>query len=101
MCEMNKFDDMMAFLNNLLGKDFALVVHVDMSFDIFSRVWCVAELVEAARSGVRQAVEIPSEESLVQHGDDLLELDVRNSKASRQEDKALILARIDNVDAFN
>jgi hypothetical protein len=100
-CEMNKFDDMLAYLSKRAGTGFALVIYVDETFDIFSRAWCVAELVEASMAGLRQHVKIPSEDSLVKYSDDLLELDVRASKAARPEDKQEILARIKNVDTFN
>ena len=43
-CEMNKFDDMMAFLRRSVPS-FSQVVAVDESFDLFWRAWCVAELV--------------------------------------------------------
>ena len=49
-CEMNKFDDMMALLARE-NPDFAEVVAVDASLDLFGRAWCVAELAEAHRMG--------------------------------------------------
>ena len=53
-CEMNKFDDMMALLARE-NPDFAEVVAVDASLDLFGRAWCVAELAEAHRMAWRKA----------------------------------------------
>jgi len=98
--EMNKFDDMMNYLQgNVAG--FALVVAVDMAFDLFSRAWCVAELVEADTSGIPQGIKIHSEETLDRNYDRLSMLDVTNCRATIQADKDLILSKIPDLDAFN
>ena len=52
-CEMNKFDPMMILLS-AMGPDFSQVVAVDAEFVIFSRAWCVAEIVAAHEVGKRQ-----------------------------------------------
>ena len=49
-CEMNKFDDMMALLARE-NPDFAEVVAVDASLDLFGRAWCVAELARSTSYG--------------------------------------------------
>merc|ERR1712048_701815 len=45
-CEMNKFDDMMELLS-ATDSNFAQVIAVDASFELFSRAWCVAEIAAA------------------------------------------------------
>eukprot|EP00435_Cladocopium_sp_Y103_P009207 s2963_g2.t1 len=79
-CEMNKFDEMMAFLAARDPK-FCQVVAVDSDFGVFTRAWCMEGLI---RTGAR-----------------LRDLDVREMKASRVEDVELILAKIPDKDAFN
>ena len=67
--EMNKFDDMMAFLKQRHrqnaarhGSEIRLkqVVAMDIDFSLLSRVWCVAELVEADSLHLMQAVKLHS-----------------------------------------
>lgn len=57
--EMNKFDDMMAYLH-LECPHFLQVVAIDTHFMIFSRAWCVAELVQADASHLEQHMMIHS-----------------------------------------
>ena len=45
-CEMNKFDDMMAYVSSK-DPQFSAVIVADTSLDIFSRAWCMAEVAEA------------------------------------------------------
>ena len=52
-CEMNKFDEMMAFLS-YHDKSFAQVIAVDAGFELFSRAWCVSELAKAHSCGMKQ-----------------------------------------------
>merc|ERR1712151_1153930 len=80
---------------------FGQVVAVDKELEVFSRAWCVAELVEADGLGISQSVKIHSYEVLDDCYDHLELLDVRDCKASRPEDKDCILSRIGNIDAFN
>ena len=47
-CELNKFDSMMSQLHRRYSQNFMQVVAIDKDFNLFSRAWCVAELVEAA-----------------------------------------------------
>lgn len=101
--EMNKFDDMMAVLRSW-EPNFRHLVAVDRQFHIFSRAWCVAELVEAHNSCIPQTVQIHSDRDLDQ-GDNvfvrLAKLTVADCTASRPEDKEEILARISDIPAFD
>lgn len=99
-CEMNKFDDMMAYLQrDVVG--FKQVVAVDATFDLFWRAWCVAELVEAENSGIPQTVQIHSEDALQQNYRRLTKLRVQECRASRLEDKNGILMKIPDLEEFN
>mgnify|MGYP002803921614 CR=1 FL=1 len=99
-CEMNKFDDMMALLARE-NPDFAEVVAVDASLDLFGRAWCVAELAEAHRMGMAQSLKMRNEETLLRRQLTLQGLKVENMKASRPEDVVEILAKIPDKEAFN
>lgn len=99
-CELNKFDDMMAYLFQHVA-DFSHVIVVDSAFQVFLRAWCVAEIVEGSSLGVSQAVKIYSGDSMDQHYSNLTTLDVRNCRASRKEDVVMILDAIHDTDAFN
>jgi hypothetical protein len=80
---------------------FAQVVAVDKNFEVFSRAWCVAELVEADGLAIPQYVTIYSHQTLHHHYNLLAAVDVQNCQASRPEDKASILGNIDDIGAFN
>ena len=99
-CEMNKFDDMMALLARE-NPDFAEVVAVDASLDVFGRAWCVAELAEAHRMGMAQSLKMRNKETLLRRQLTLQGLKVENMKASRPEDVEEILAKIPDKEAFN
>jgi len=105
-CEMNKFDDVMAFLRQEVP-DFRQVVAVDRDFNLFTRLWCIAELVEAHLTGIAQKVCIMSSDVLdVDNADlsiyvKLVTLTVTQCSASRPEDKAGILAKIPDVSEFD
>jgi len=99
-CQMNKFDDMMAFLSASDPK-FAQVVAVDRGFVLFDRAWCVAEVAEANKMGMRQFVKLSSKQALGEQNDKLKDLDVRNMQAARMEDVKEILAKIPDVTSFN
>eukprot|EP00933_Yihiella_yeosuensis_P026186 TRINITY_DN20315_c0_g1_i1.p1 TRINITY_DN20315_c0_g1~~TRINITY_DN20315_c0_g1_i1.p1 ORF type:complete len:441 (+),score=58.57 TRINITY_DN20315_c0_g1_i1:69-1325(+) len=104
--EMNKFDDMMALLKQIKD-DFRHLVAVDADFQLFSRAWCVAELVQAHYSGLQQSVQIISDAELDVYDLDseafykLATLSVVNCEASRPEDKADILSKIEDVEEFD
>ena len=99
-CEMNKFDDMMALLAHE-NPDFAEVVAVDASLDLFGRAWCVAELAKAHRMGMAQSLKMRNKETLLRRQLTLQGLKVENMKASRPEDVVEILAKIPDKEAFN
>ena len=99
-CEMNKFDDMMALLARE-NPDFAEVVAVDASLDLFGRAWCVAELAEAHRMGMAQSLKMRNAETLRRRQLTLQGLKVEQMKASRPEDVVEILAKIPDKEAFN
>ena len=66
-CELNKFDCMMKLLHRRHsatggGTAFLQVVAIDRDFSLFSRAWCVAELVEAYNSKMDQHVMLHSPE---------------------------------------
>eukprot|EP00931_Biecheleriopsis_adriatica_P103171 TRINITY_DN7803_c0_g1_i7.p1 TRINITY_DN7803_c0_g1~~TRINITY_DN7803_c0_g1_i7.p1 ORF type:complete len:763 (-),score=89.08 TRINITY_DN7803_c0_g1_i7:362-2650(-) len=99
-CELNKFDDMMLLLSKRLPR-FSQVIVVDEPFLLFSRAWCVAEVVEGSLLGISQDISIHSENSVANQYHSLVELDVRNCQASRPEDKESILDHIGDIEAFN
>ena len=90
----------MAYLRAVVP-GFSQVVAVDAHFDLFTRVWCVAELVEAMHLMLNQKVKIYSIDELVANVDTLQNIDVSKAKAFRQEDKDLILAKIGDIAHFN
>jgi len=99
-CQMNKFDDMMAFLS-ATDPDFAQVVAVDRGFGLFSRAWCVAELAMADTMGMHQLLKLSSHQALDQHRGLLEGLQVEKMNAARPEDVLEILSKIPDVPAFN
>lgn len=86
-CELNKFDCMMKHLHRRYAQDFLQVVAIDKDFNLFSRAWCVAELVEAYNSHMDQHVMLHSPTVLEEHSGQLSSLKVENCAASRPEDK--------------
>eukprot|EP00931_Biecheleriopsis_adriatica_P096542 TRINITY_DN7019_c0_g1_i1.p1 TRINITY_DN7019_c0_g1~~TRINITY_DN7019_c0_g1_i1.p1 ORF type:complete len:1235 (+),score=150.61 TRINITY_DN7019_c0_g1_i1:26-3706(+) len=110
LSEMNKFDQMMAFLKRNSREQrckdsvmprFCQVVAVDVGFVILSRVWCIAELVQAKKSNIPQTLKIHSEASQEACLEMLQQVDVREAQASFSEDKAFVLSKIDDIDGFN
>ncbi|CAJ1365858.1 unnamed protein product [Effrenium voratum] len=105
LSEMNKFDDMMAFLKQHHRQNSQVrleqVVAMEVDFTLLTRVWCVAELVEADRLHLHQAVKTHSAASREKCVDHLLHLDVREAQASFPADKDLVLSKIEDVNAFN
>jgi len=100
LCELNKFDDVMRFLNQQ-NSSFSQIIVVDEAFQVFFRAWCVAEIVEGHILGIPGKVKLPSSSILDVHYDTLSMLDVRDCQASRLSDKEMILARIEDYTAFN
>jgi len=99
-CEMNKFDDVMMFTFSR-NKQLVQCIAVDVDFEVFSRAWCIAEVVESSRIGIKAVLVVPSRQQLVAHTPKLLRLKVEEMQASFPEDKELILARIDDKPSFN
>ena len=99
-CEMNKFDDMMALLS-AGNPDFAQVVAVDQQFGLFTRAWCVAELVQADETKLKQHVKMHSKVLLERKAGGLRNLRVQDMQASRPEDVQYILKRIPDKTLFN
>lgn len=98
-CELNKFDCMMKLLHRRHsatggGTAFLQVVAIDRDFSLFSRAWCVAELVEAYNSKMDQHVMLHSPEVLERNSARLKSLKVEECSASRIEDKEAILSKI-------
>ena len=93
-CELNKFDNMMAHLYHCYNHRFLQVVATDKKFDLFSRAWCIAELVQANASRMEQHVILHSYKVLEENSAQLESLRVEDCSASRPEDKAGILNKI-------
>lgn len=101
-CELNKFDDMMAYMS-AKDKGFTQLIAVDRKYVIFSRCWCVAEIVQAAKFGMRQSLIICSFESLKRTTTSgmLNDLRIENMEAARKEDIDEILSKILDVALYN
>eukprot|EP00931_Biecheleriopsis_adriatica_P033441 TRINITY_DN19408_c2_g1_i1.p1 TRINITY_DN19408_c2_g1~~TRINITY_DN19408_c2_g1_i1.p1 ORF type:complete len:734 (+),score=127.56 TRINITY_DN19408_c2_g1_i1:36-2237(+) len=99
-CEMNKFDDMIAYLAATDAK-FSHVVAVDSCFVLFNRAWCIAELAMSYNMGMEQHLVIHSGKCLLQYEDMLRNVKVEKMKATRPEDVEEILAKIPDKAAFN
>lgn len=95
--EINKFDDMMWHLART-GRCRHLIA-VDQDMDLFKRAWCIAEIAEAKRLGMRQNLKLESRRILETHRD--MRLDVRNMRCSSDGDKDLIMKKIGDVECFN
>eukprot|EP00932_Pfiesteria_piscicida_P020752 SRR837773.7559.p1 GENE.SRR837773.7559~~SRR837773.7559.p1 ORF type:complete len:160 (+),score=40.09 SRR837773.7559:369-848(+) len=96
-------------METLQAKDprFCQVIVIDRQVEIFRRLWCVAEMVQAYFSGMEQRVLLPSVELLEQEDCDralywrLATFSVRQCVATRPEDRDAILARIPDVREFD
>lgn len=99
-CEMNKFDDMMRLLASC-NAHVTQVVALDRRCATLRRCWCVAEIVEAHKTEMRQSILVFSAASLHANVGDINGLRVEDMEASYTEDVALILAKIPNKDDFN
>jgi len=83
---------------------FGQVIAVDRAFELFHRAWCVAEISEANRSHILQQLKVPNLHSIDENHSKIEVLDVRECRASRDEDKDFILEKIEkytSIDAFN
>ena len=99
-CEMNKFDDMLAYLADK-DESFAELIAVDEKLDLFERAWCMAEVAEAKQMGMEQNLKLRNKETLIFRQNTLRCLDVTEMQASRPEDVQAILAKIPDTKAFN
>ena len=99
-CELNKFDDMMAYLAQEVACFTQLIV-VDDDFDVLYRAWCLAEIFEASILGMPARIQVSSQETVDLNYDRLTLLDVRMCSASSQPDKDMIISKIADLDAFN
>ncbi|CAE8587928.1 unnamed protein product [Polarella glacialis] len=105
LCEMDKFDGMMGLLQHR-QPNLRHLVAVDRRFELFSRAWCVAELVQSYLSNLPQTVLLLSNRALDVQAEDLetynrlATLTVLECKASREEDRLQILAKIPDVHEF-
>merc|ERR1719230_1981733 len=81
--------------------EFRHVVAMDRTFALLTRVWCLAEIVEAEASQIPQNVLIYDEDCIEAEYHKLKRLDIRECEATRQEDKDDILANIPDADVFS
>lgn len=99
-CEMNKFDDMMRYLAGT-DRKFQQVIAVDQAFKIFSRAWCMAEVVEADQSGMMSSMKLFSVGKLITEAQWLQDIRVQDMQAWRPEDVEEILNKIPDKEQFN
>ncbi|CAE7770911.1 BMY1 [Symbiodinium sp. CCMP2456] len=100
--EMNKFDDMMRHLADNGGCEH--LIAVDQSLDLFNRAWCIAEIAEARRLGMRQSLKLISNRVLLRRERSLRNLDIARMKCADSSDKTMILEKIEqyiSVERFN
>jgi hypothetical protein len=109
-CELNKFDDMMGLLHRELNCEvprFRQIAAVDRNFEVFTRLWCIAEFVQAYMSGIPQKVCLLSNRAVDIDNDDLTlytkmaSLKASDCHATRPEDKEEILRKIPNLAEFD
>ncbi|CAK9045669.1 unnamed protein product [Durusdinium trenchii] len=91
--EMNKFDDMMRHLASTPGGCKHLIA-VDRSMNLFKRAWCIAEIAEAKRLGMRQSLKLVSKEILLQRQPSLENLDISQMHCHNKNDLTIILKKI-------
>lgn len=103
LCEMDKFDKMLAFLFRTIGSSFAQLLALDTYGAALRRAWVVSEVATCMSLGIIQEVGVyfpvkignPAMRTAVKR------LNVRNCEASRPEDKTLILNAIADKDEYN
>eukprot|EP00439_Symbiodinium_sp_Y106_P035508 s4627_g4.t1 len=109
-CEVNKFDAMMLWLQ-YKNPRLRQLVAVDRKFDVFSRSWCIAELVAAHGADIPQSVCLETSKPFDPTAEDLaiyeylVNLSVANSLAhaatKTSEDKEMILQKVSSVREFD
>merc|ERR1712039_115965 len=88
-------------------KDFGHLVAVDEECNLFTRAWCVAELVCSHRLGIPQNIILHRNKDLELDAADqrmfnkLANIRVEHCEASRPQDKQDILAKIPDLQEFN
>lgn len=101
LCEMNKFDDLLAHMHRMLPGIQHLVA-ADRGLHLMSRVWCVAELVEASKCKIPQhlcAFSIQEVGGLEMYAR-VVNISVKDCVAFRPEDKDMIMKKIGMDVAF-
>merc|ERR1712048_1006299 len=68
---------------------------------VFTRAWCIAEIAQANLSSIPQIIKTHSLRMVDAHYSSLSTLALQDCHASRPEDKDMILAKIEDIDAFN
>ncbi len=103
---MNKVDDMIAVLSREVP-DFKQLIAIAKHFDLFTRVWCAADLVEAHNADIPQNICLRSKKALDGNTGDLgvhielAMLTVADCSATCMEDKVTIMARISDIAEFD
>lgn len=106
LCDMYKFDDMVLLLN-IRTQNFRQVIAIDRQFDLFTRAWCVAELVQARIAHIPQYICLMSTEALDANSGDLCiyiklaTLSVADCTATYIDDKKEIMDKIPDVAEFD
>merc|ERR1712157_703467 len=86
---------------------FRHLVVVGRRFEVFARIWCVAEIAEAYSSSIPQSVQLCRCEDLrhdsrnLELYERLVSITVANAEATRPEDRDAILAKISSVAEFD
>lgn len=99
-CEVNKFTDMMKLLATT-NWNFVQLIATDKVLSLFSRIWCVAEIVEAHDTGIAQRMKLHSAHLLNEYEQTLECMKVEHMHASHPADALEILATVPDKDAFN
>jgi len=98
--ENDKFDDVMAELH-MRVPHFGQIIAVDWGFTIFSRTWCLIEIMQAQKLCMPQKVKAYSSKSVRLHRKSVKTIDLRHCQTTTQRDMDFICTKIDDVDEFN
>jgi hypothetical protein len=109
-CEVNKFHDMIAYLKKMVRERsrlhgvhqrFGAVISCDRELRFLSRVWCLAEAVEASNLSVPQTLRFHSAQTLQGALQQIDSVNVDDARASFAADKSTLLENITDRSAFN
>merc|ERR1712060_374501 len=106
MGELNKFYCLMDLLQEEVP-EFRHLVVVDRSFEVFSRIWCMAEIAQAYTSDIPQRVQLISCSDFRNDSrnlclyERLTSIQIKKAEATRPEDKDAILAKIPDLNDFD